>query len=176
MADPSSFSPAPTPRDDQVRTRRIWPFATLVLIGLNFLVFGLEVYLGGTDNNAVLLNLGAAYGPYLHRGEYWRVVMPIFLHAGWDHLFGNTIVLFMLGRIMERLYGYGRYLTIYVVSGIGGALLSMSVAKNISVELRARSLELPERFSRQDFSTANRFRRTGGAPSVSGSCPSSPSF
>jgi rhomboid protease GluP len=105
----------------------------MVLIALNFLVFGVEIYLGGTDNNSVLLSLGAAYGPYLRRGEYWRLVMPIFLHSGWAHILGNTLVLFILGRIMERIYGYGRYAAIYVVAGMGGALLSMTVSKNISV-------------------------------------------
>ncbi len=105
----------------------------MVLIALNFLVFALEIYLGGTDNNSVLLSLGAAYGPYLRRGEYWRLVMPIFLHSGWSHILGNTLVLFILGRIMERIYGYGRYALIYVAAGMGGALLSMTVSKNISV-------------------------------------------
>ncbi len=133
MADQSPFLPAPTSQVYEAAPRRFWPVATLILIALNFLVFGLEIYMGGADNNSVLLNLGAAYGPYLRRGDYWRLVMPIFLHAGWSHILGNTLVLYILGRIMERLYGYGRYLTVYVASGIGGAFLSMTVSNNISV-------------------------------------------
>jgi membrane associated rhomboid family serine protease/Tfp pilus assembly protein PilF len=133
MADQYPAFPAPVPQPQEAASRTFRPIATWTLIALNFLVFGLEIQLGGFENNSVLLNLGAAYGPYLQRGDYWRLVMPIFLHAGWSHIFGNTIVLFILGRIMERLYGYGRYLTIYVASGMGGAFLTMTLSKNISV-------------------------------------------
>jgi rhomboid protease GluP len=59
--------------------------------------------------------------------------MPMFLHGGWLHILGNSYCLFILGPILERVYGYGRYLTIYVAAGVGGAFLSMVVSKNISV-------------------------------------------
>jgi membrane associated rhomboid family serine protease/tetratricopeptide (TPR) repeat protein len=132
MADQS----IPLPTDSQpyeVARRRFWPVATLTFFALNFLFFGLEIYAGGSDNSPVLLNLGAAYGPYLRRGEYWRLVMPIFLHDGWAHILGNSYCLYILGPILERVYGYGRYATIYVAAGMGGAFLSMTVSRNVSV-------------------------------------------
>jgi len=123
-ADPQSYGAAP---------RRYWAFITLTLLALNFVLFGLEIYAGGADNNTVLLNLGAAYGPYMRRGEYFRLVMPIFLHGGWLHILGNSYCLYILGPILERVYGYGRYLTIYLAAGMGGAFLSMTVSRNVSV-------------------------------------------
>ena len=69
----------------------------------------------------------------MRRGEYWRLVMPMFLHGGWLHILGNSYCLYILGPILERVYGYGRYLTIYVAAGMGGAFLSMEVSKNVSV-------------------------------------------
>jgi rhomboid protease GluP len=69
----------------------------------------------------------------MRRGEYWRLVMPMFLHGGWLHILGNSYALYILGPIMERVYGYGRYLLMYVAAGIGGALLSMELSKNVSV-------------------------------------------
>lgn len=124
--------PAGAPAAPGVRPR-YWPVATLTFLVLNFAFFGLEIYAGGFNNGQVLLNLGASYGPYLRRGEYWRLVMPIFLHGGWSHILGNSFVLYVLGPILERVYGYGRYATIYVASGVGGALLSANLSKNISV-------------------------------------------
>jgi rhomboid protease GluP len=59
--------------------------------------------------------------------------MPMFLHGGWIHILGNSYALFILGPILERVYGYGRYATIYVAAGIGGALLSMVASNNVSV-------------------------------------------
>lgn len=132
MADQSISSP-PGPQFYDVAPRRYWPIATITLFVLNFVFFGLEIYAGGTDNTQVLLNFGASFGPYLHRGEYWRLVMPMFLHGGWIHILGNSYALFILGPILERVYGYGRYATIYVAAGIGGALLSMVASNNVSV-------------------------------------------
>ena len=69
----------------------------------------------------------------MRRGEYWRLVMPMFLHGGWLHILGNSYALYILGPVLERVYGYGRYATIYVAAGMGGAFLSMAASKNISV-------------------------------------------
>lgn len=121
------------PRYYDVAPRRYWPIATLILLALNFVIFGLEIYAGGADNGEVLLSFGAAYGPLLHRGEYWRLVMPIFLHGGWLHILGNSYALYILGPLMERVYGYGRFLTLYIVSGMTGAFLSMTFSNNVSV-------------------------------------------
>lgn len=117
----------------EVAPRRVWPVATFALLAVNFIFFGLEILAGGSEQTSVLLNLGAAFGPYLRRGEYWRLVTPMFLHAGWWHILGNSYALFVLGPILERVYGYGRYLTLYVAAGVGGAALSMALAKNVSV-------------------------------------------
>jgi membrane associated rhomboid family serine protease/tetratricopeptide (TPR) repeat protein len=132
MADPSLPIPA-SPQYYTVAPRRFWPVATFIILALNFLCFVLEVLTGGIDSLPVLLNLGASYGPYLRHGEYWRLVMPMFLHGGWLHILGNTYALYILGPILERVYGYARYATIYVAAGVGGAFLSMSASRNVSV-------------------------------------------
>jgi membrane associated rhomboid family serine protease/tetratricopeptide (TPR) repeat protein len=132
MADQSLPLPA-DPQDYGVAPRPVWPFITLTLLAVNFVFFGLEMWAGGFDNLQVLRDLGAAYGPYMRRGEYWRLVMPMFLHGGWLHILANSYCLYILGPILERVYGYGRYATIYVAAGMGGAFLSMAVSRNTSV-------------------------------------------
>ena len=132
MAD-QSLPPVPSPQFYDVAPRRYWPVVTFALLAINFIFLGLEIYLGGADSTQVLLNLGASFGPYLRRGDYWRLVMPMFLHGGWIHILGNSYALFILGPILERVYGYGRYLAIYVAAGVGGAALSMAASKNVSV-------------------------------------------
>jgi membrane associated rhomboid family serine protease/Tfp pilus assembly protein PilF len=132
MADQPTSLPA-GPQYDEAAPHRDWAFITLTLLALNFIFFALEIFAGGADNTQVLLNFGASFGPYMRRGEYWRLVMPMFLHGGWLHILGNSYCLYILGPILERVYGYGRYLTIYVAAGMGGALLSMSLSKNVSV-------------------------------------------
>ncbi len=114
------------------RWPRYWPVATLVLIGLCVAVFILMTLAGGSKHLDVLLNFGASYGPYLRRGDYWRLVMPMFLHIGWFHLAVNMYALYLLGPILEHVYGYGRFSVIYVGAGITGSLLSMMMSNNVA--------------------------------------------
>jgi membrane associated rhomboid family serine protease/Flp pilus assembly protein TadD len=107
------------------RAKRPVPVATLTIIALCVLVFILQTLAGGSRNPNILVDFGASYGPYFKQGEYWRAVMPMFLHIGWWHLAVNMYVLYLLGPILEQMYGYGRYAFIYVGAGIGGSLLSM---------------------------------------------------
>ena len=112
--------------------RRYWPVVTLAIIGINAVVFLLLTYAGGSTNTDVLLDFGASFSPYFRRGEYWRLVMPMFLHVGWLHLLGNSYALFILGPILERVYGAGRFSFFYVAAGIGSSALSMSLSMNVA--------------------------------------------
>jgi membrane associated rhomboid family serine protease/Flp pilus assembly protein TadD len=104
----------------------------LAILAVNALVFALMLYAGALKNTDVLLDFGASYSPYLRRGEYWRLVMPMFLHLGWLHLLVNSYALYVLGPILERVYGYGRFALLYVATGVGSALLSMSMSNNVA--------------------------------------------
>ena len=53
------------------------------------------------------------------QGEWWRLVTATFLHAGIFHIGMNMYVLTQVGRVLEHLLGTARFLTIYLVSGIG---------------------------------------------------------
>jgi rhomboid protease GluP len=131
MAD-SYPVPVTPPFEAPAPPRRYWPLVTLVTIAITFVVFLLQQAAGGSTNTDVLLDFGAAYGPYFRQGQYWRLVMPMFLHIGWLHILVNMYALYILGPILERVYGYGRYSLIYVGSGIACAYLSMTVSNNIS--------------------------------------------
>jgi membrane associated rhomboid family serine protease len=57
-------------------------------------------------------------------GEWFRLVTSTFLHAGWLHVGFNMYVLFILGPPLERVLGHGRFLTLYMLSGLGGSVAS----------------------------------------------------
>jgi membrane associated rhomboid family serine protease/Flp pilus assembly protein TadD len=120
------------PRQPPFIRRRYTPIATLVILALNVAIFMLMEFAGGSKNPEVLLNFGASYGPFIRRGEYWRLVMPMFLHIGLPHLILNTLGLFVLGRILETIYGYGRFALLYVASGMGGVFLSITLSRHVS--------------------------------------------
>ena len=58
------------------------------------------------------------------KGEWFRLVSSMFLHAGWLHIAFNMYVLYILGPPLERVLGHGRFLTLYLLSGIGGSVAS----------------------------------------------------
>jgi len=70
----------------------------------------------------------------LEDNEYWRLVTPIFLHAGLIHLFGNIAVQLESGVFFEREWGSVTWLIVYLVSALGSSILScVSMPNSISV-------------------------------------------
>ncbi|MBI4167190.1 MAG: rhomboid family intramembrane serine protease [Acidobacteria bacterium] len=128
MSEPPVVISTPPLPPPPVRHR--WPpVATLVILAVNVLLYMMMEWAGGSKDVNVLLDFGASYGPFIRRGEYWRLIMPMFLHIGMIHLLMNSLALFLLGRILESVYGYGRFAVLYVVSGMGSSFLSMTISQ-----------------------------------------------
>lgn len=71
-----------------------------------------------------LLNAGAKWTPYILQGQWWRLIAPSFLHAGFIHIIFNLIAQLILGWYLESKYGTIRFSIIYLLSGIGAILTS----------------------------------------------------
>lgn len=123
---------ASVPPESLTIHRRYAPIATFVILVTNVLIFTLMELSGGSKSPGVLLDFGASYGPYIQRGEYWRLVMPMFLHIGFLHLLLNSVGLVVLGRILESVYGYGRFSLLYVACGIGSSFVSMKFSPAVA--------------------------------------------
>ena len=92
------------------------------LIGINGLVFGLEVLSGGSQDLANLYRLGGLVPETVLGGEWWRLLSSTFLHAGFLHLFLNMLALYFLGAFVETTLGAGRLLLAYFFSGVSSML------------------------------------------------------
>ena len=51
----------------------------------------------------------------------------MFLHGGWSHLFSNMFSLFIFGPLLERFWGAQRFLTFYLITGLGASMLYSGV-------------------------------------------------
>ena len=98
---------------------------TYVLIGLNAAAFLLSEVMGGSQDQGVMLKLGAAYTPYILDGQVWRLFTSMFLHFGITHLTSNMIVLAALGENHEKMLGHLRFLLLYLVGGLFGNVCSV---------------------------------------------------
>jgi membrane associated rhomboid family serine protease len=58
----------------------------------------------------------------------WQILTYMFMHGGFLHLFFNMLALWMFGMELEHLWGSKRFLTFYLLCGIGGALSNLLIA------------------------------------------------
>lgn len=119
--------------------QRRFPIVNATLIAMNFAVFVL--YELPNPNGAILhasfypATLRAWHGP-----EPWEVswITAMFLHAGWSHILGNMLFLFVFGNDVERAFGRLRYLVFYFAGGFAAMLMQAAMTLLFSSAAAAR--------------------------------------
>jgi membrane associated rhomboid family serine protease len=142
--------PAPEPgadrglRGDKIRDAlfsEARPIITQILLALNILWFlaTLAIYLqlGGTVGNFFHIDAGDAKLAEAHdqvgslsvldlqRGQWWRLLTYGFVHANILHIGMNMYALFVLGPLMEKMWGRAPYLALYLLACIGGGAFAV---------------------------------------------------
>ncbi|KAL3647198.1 tubulin folding cofactor A [Castilleja foliolosa] len=86
-------------------------------------------------SSSTLDKLGALeWNKIVHENQAWRLISSIWLHAGVIHLLANMLSLIFIGIRLEQQFGFLRVGLIYLLSGIGGSILSsLFIQRNISV-------------------------------------------
>jgi membrane associated rhomboid family serine protease len=108
------------------------PRFTYIFLGICAVVFVLMTLTGGTESSRNLIRWGANYAPLVASGEYWRLFTANFIHIGVLHLAFNLYALFQLGQQVESIFGYPRFITIYLLSGVSGAVFSYLLTSGLS--------------------------------------------
>jgi membrane associated rhomboid family serine protease len=106
------------------------PLVTWALIGLNVLVFVLEI----SRPEAALQTFIEAWGvvpreyaaardlaPTIAAPFWFTLFSSMFLHGGWMHLGGNMLYLWIFGDNIERLSGPVKFLIFYLVCGLAAS-------------------------------------------------------
>jgi membrane associated rhomboid family serine protease len=79
---------------------------------------------------SILDDMGAKNTAKIQAGEWWRLITPVFLHAGLIHLFLNMVMVLRLGFSMEEAFGSSKVASIYFASGVSGVVCSAVFLKN----------------------------------------------
>lgn len=128
-------------RGEAVRDAALYPkpglvtsfllFANVIWFGIGLVVaWRLAVPAGDylRDGNIdTLLRTGAAHGPNILEGEWWRLISCCFVHIGLLHLFGNMFALGMIGPLAESCLGRWRFAVVYLVAGFAGSCFAMAM-------------------------------------------------
>jgi len=109
------------------------PVVTYALIIVTILVYLLQLssqYLLGEDYPALL---GLKINELIIKGQYWRLISPILLHGSILHLAVNMYALNVFGPTLEKTYGKWRFLTLYLIGGLGGNVVSFIFSTKASL-------------------------------------------
>ena len=137
--EPSAREPAapPEPEPTILERLRASPI-TFAITAINIAVFVVAEYWGGgTEHEGTLLRFGALEPIHIWAGEYWRIVTPMFLHIGLVHIAVNTYMSIGWSTSLERVLGKGRFLFLYLASGIAGSFFSVISSLVISPHISA---------------------------------------
>jgi rhomboid protease GluP len=102
---------------------------TYFLIMLNVIFYFYTSIVGGnfveTSNSMILL-----YGQVnflIFHGWYWQLLTSMFVHVSIVHIAGNMFFLLIFGLRAEEMFSLPEYLSIYLLSGLAGNLLSLAL-------------------------------------------------
>jgi membrane associated rhomboid family serine protease len=113
------------PIGDDDSARRSTPVVTYALILINFLFFFVELSAGdafierwSVVPRRLLANPGS---------DFITIFTAMFMHAGWMHILGNMLYLWIFGDNVEDRLGHTKYLIFYLLCGIAATFAQVLV-------------------------------------------------
>lgn len=101
------------------------PKGTITLIAINVIIFFIPKFVSGLDMK--MLAWLALFFPKNDFFNIWQFISSMFMHGGPAHLFFNMFALFSFGSLLEVRWGLKKFLTFYLVVGIGAGVIYTAV-------------------------------------------------
>src|SRR4030042_3596041 len=119
------------PIGDDDSARRTVPLVTYGLIVLNVLFFIVE--LGGGD--AFIEKWAFVPSRFLANplADFLTLFTAMFMHAGWLHLAGNMLYLWIFGDNVEDRFGHVKFLIFYLICGLAATFAQLAVSSGSDV-------------------------------------------
>jgi membrane associated rhomboid family serine protease len=119
------------PIGDDDRALRTVPFVTYALLALNILFFFVEL----SGGEAFILRWAFVPSRFIDNPitDSLTLFTSMFMHAGWVHLGGNMLYLWIFGDNVEDRFGHIKFIIFYLICGIAATLaqLAFSIGSNI---------------------------------------------
>ena len=119
------------PIGDDNTSRRTVPLVTYALVALNVLFFFVEL----SGGNAFVGKWAFVPKRFLAdpSGDFLTLFTSMFMHAGWVHLGGNMLYLWIFGDNVEDRFGHIKFIIFYLLCGLAAtfAQLAFSLGSNV---------------------------------------------
>ncbi|CAK9179440.1 unnamed protein product [Ilex paraguariensis] len=159
---PSSSTPTPMIYREVKHFKKWFPWLIPTFVVANVIMFLITMYVNDCPKNSVSCVAGFlgrfSFQPFkenpllgpssstlekmgaldvskvVHKHQGWRLISCIWLHGGVFHILANMLSLLVIGIRLEQEFGFVRIGLLYIISGLGGSLLSaLFIQSNISV-------------------------------------------
>jgi membrane associated rhomboid family serine protease len=119
------------PIGDDNSARKTFPFVTYVLIALNVLFFFIE--LGGGEDFIVKWAFVPSRFLANPVGDFPTLFTSMFMHAGWMHLGGNMLYLWIFGDNVEDRFGHIQFIIFYLLCGLAATFAQLAVSSGSDI-------------------------------------------
>jgi membrane associated rhomboid family serine protease len=121
------------PIGDENVGQRLTPVVNYTLIAINIVVFLYELALPDPDLVRFVMHWGAVPREITSGQDYVSIFTSMFLHAGWLHIAGNMLFLWVFGDNIEDTMGHFGYLVFYLLCGVAATMAHVYVHPNSTV-------------------------------------------
>lgn len=135
---PDSNPVPPPPGPVSIRLPSSPPRVTYTILFVTIAVYLVQML---TPNYAIINGyfydlpsaLGAKFNDLIREGQLWRLFTPMLLHGSIFHIGFNMYALYSFGMGLERRFGHGRFLLLYLLGGFAGNVLSFLITPSPSL-------------------------------------------
>jgi membrane associated rhomboid family serine protease len=103
----------------------ILPTIVKNLLIINGLFFFAQNVFSGPSAPFSIENIFALHAWQSSLFRPWQLITHVFLHGSFGHILGNMFALWMFGSVLENLWGSKRFLTFYIICGLGAAFIHL---------------------------------------------------
>ncbi len=131
---PASNPPQPVPPQPvRVALPQAAPYVTYTIIGVTVVFYLLQLATQALFQVDVPVAFFIKANDLIREGQLWRLLTPALVHGSLAHIGFNMYALFSFGTSLERYFGRGRFLTLYLLGAFAGNVMSFLLVDNNSL-------------------------------------------
>jgi rhomboid protease GluP len=125
--------PAPAPQPVRVALPQSAPYVTYSIIGITVFVYILQLASQALVQADLPIAIFAKANDLIRQGQLWRLLTPALVHGSVMHIAFNMYALLSFGTGLERHFGRGRFLLLYILGAFTGNVASFLFSNGYSV-------------------------------------------